>query len=129
MTLNLEPGSCWPTASRTPTSELNSLFEQKTNKEPQRIYKVVFIGDSSVGKSSIIQATTGGGFSESIKSTIGLDFRVKTLNCDGVNIVLQLWDTAGQERYSNKHNFITIASLNDRQSNTCTNIAWGLCHL
>lgn len=65
---------------------------------PQRTYKVMFIGDASVGKSSFIWRVTKGAFISQLASTLGVDFQIKTLSVDGNNVALQLWDTAGQER-------------------------------
>lgn len=60
--------------------------------------KVVIVGDTGVGKSSIVQRFNNGTFSKQ-GSTLGVDTRVKTVECDGVKIKLEIWDTAGQEKY------------------------------
>lgn len=65
----------------------------------QRIFKVVFVGDSGVGKSSFIHRFCNDNFNPSFSATIGVDFQVKSLILGGQHIVLQLWDTAGQERF------------------------------
>ena len=57
------------------------------------------MGDSSVGKSCLLLRFADDSFSESYISTIGVDFRFKTLSVDGKIIKLQIWDTAGQERF------------------------------
>ena len=62
-------------------------------------FKVVFLGDQSVGKSSIMQRYIMDTFSQITESTVGVDFQVKTLSFKGVGYKLHLWDTAGQERY------------------------------
>ena len=64
----------------------------------QRIFKVVFVGDSGVGKSSFIHRFCTGNFRPSFAATIGVDFQIRALQIEGQTIVLQLWDTAGQER-------------------------------
>ena len=61
--------------------------------------KIALIGNSWVGKTSIIQRFATGKFKEDIKSTIGIGFTQKYLSIDGVNIQCNLWDTAGQEKY------------------------------
>ncbi|XP_052800394.1 EF-hand calcium-binding domain-containing protein 4B-like isoform X2 [Mya arenaria] len=65
----------------------------------QRIFKVVFVGDSGVGKSSFIHRFCTGNFRPSFAATIGVDFQIRSMNIDCQVIVLQLWDTAGQERF------------------------------
>jgi len=63
------------------------------------LFKLIIIGDSSVGKSSILFRFADGDFTESFISTIGIDFKIKTINVDNKIIKLQIWDTAGQERF------------------------------
>merc|ERR1719270_1682182 len=63
------------------------------------LFKIVVIGDSGVGKSCIMLRFTEDVFNESFISTIGIDFKVKTIDVNGVTIKLQIWDTAGQERF------------------------------
>ena len=65
-----------------------------------RTVKVLLLGQSGVGKSSLMLRFADGIFNEEQASTIGVDFRVKTVDVDGVGPVkLQVWDTAGQERF------------------------------
>ena len=61
--------------------------------------KVVAIGDSGVGKTSLIQMFEHLKFTESFKPTIGADFSNKEITINGRIVTLQIWDTAGQERY------------------------------
>ena len=62
-------------------------------------FKILTIGDSTVGKSSLIGRFAEGKFSTGLMSTIGVDFKVKIVDVDGLHARLQIWDTAGQERY------------------------------
>lgn len=62
-------------------------------------YKIVFLGDLSVGKTSIINQFMYGTFDPVHQPTIGIDFLSKTMYLDDRTIRLQLWDTAGQERF------------------------------
>lgn len=64
-----------------------------------RKYKFVFLGDQSVGKTSIITRYCNDKYDPDSDPTIGVDFIMKTLHIDGESIRLQLWDTAGQERF------------------------------
>ena len=65
------------------------------------LFKVLIVGDSGSGKSSILLRFSDNDFSESYLSTIGLDFKIRTLTDPITNCVskLQIWDTAGQERF------------------------------
>ena len=62
-------------------------------------YKVVFLGDQSVGKTSIITRFLYDNFDNSYQATIGIDFLAKTIHLEERKVRLQVWDTAGQERF------------------------------
>jgi len=64
-------------------------------------YKVLIIGNSCVGKTSILCRHVDGKFSEEVPGTIGVDYRSNTYVRDGKRYDLQVWDTAGQERFRN----------------------------
>jgi len=61
--------------------------------------QILIIGDSSVGKTSIISRYTNGTFKEEYLATVGLDYYSKEEIIDGKTINIKLWDTAGEERY------------------------------
>ncbi|XP_067869089.1 ras-related protein Rab-18-like [Heterodontus francisci] len=61
--------------------------------------KILIIGESGVGKSSLLLRFTDGTFDSEIGSTIGVDFKVKAMRFDGNSVKLAIWDTAGQERF------------------------------
>ncbi|XP_061333653.1 ras-related protein RabQ-like isoform X1 [Pezoporus flaviventris] len=61
--------------------------------------KLLLIGDSAVGKSSLLLRFADGAFEPSLKPTISVDFRVKKMVIDGRAVQLAIWDTAGQERF------------------------------
>lgn len=63
------------------------------------LFKILIIGDSGVGKSCILLRFTEDTFSEYFISTIGVDFKIRTIEHDHSFIKLQIWDTAGQERF------------------------------
>lgn len=67
--------------------------------EFDHIFKVVVIGDSGVGKSSLVARYTDDFFVEGSAPTIGVDFKVKTVTVAEKKIKLTIWDTAGQERF------------------------------
>ncbi|KAL4657531.1 ras-related protein Rab-39B-like [Arapaima gigas] len=63
-------------------------------------FRVILLGDSTVGKSSLLKRFTDGVFSDAADPTVGVDFYARTLELEpGLKIKLQLWDTAGQERF------------------------------
>ncbi|NXI62021.1 RB18B protein, partial [Anseranas semipalmata] len=61
--------------------------------------KLLLVGDSAVGKSSLLLRFTDGSFEPCLKPTIGVDFKVKKMVVDGHAVQLAIWDTAGQERF------------------------------
>ncbi|XXQ35831.1 Ras family [Plasmodiophora brassicae] len=63
------------------------------------LFKLVLIGDSGVGKSCLLLRFADDSFTDSYISTIGVDFRFRTVNIDNKMVKLQIWDTAGQERF------------------------------
>uniref|UniRef100_A0A0G4FDH7 Ras-related protein Rab-18 n=1 Tax=Chromera velia CCMP2878 TaxID=1169474 RepID=A0A0G4FDH7_9ALVE len=63
------------------------------------LFKILLIGDSGVGKSSILLRFTDDEFNPKSLSTIGVDFKVKFMNLRGKRLKLAVWDTAGQERF------------------------------
>lgn len=70
------------------------------NDEYDYLFKIILIGDSSVGKSSILaKFIRSDNPISDMKSTIGVEFATKSLNINDKISKLQVWDTAGQERY------------------------------
>ena len=70
----------------------NSYKEQITAK-------ILILGESKVGKSSLLLRFTENKFMETIGPTLGIDYKIKQLNSGKYTVNLQLWDTAGQERF------------------------------
>lgn len=66
---------------------------------PQRLFKVILVGNSSVGKTALLRRFCDGQFHSATSATVGIDYSVRTLNLGDSHVALQLWDTAGQERY------------------------------
>lgn len=61
--------------------------------------KLLLIGDSGVGKSCLLLRFSDNSFTPSFITTIGIDFKIRTIELEGKRIKLQIWDTAGQERF------------------------------
>ncbi|XP_062185767.1 ras-related protein RABC1-like isoform X1 [Phragmites australis] len=76
-------------------SSSSSLSQQP---EFDYLFKLLLIGDSGVGKSSLLLRFTADSF-EDLSPTIGVDFKVKMVNIGGKKLKLAIWDTAGQERF------------------------------
>jgi len=68
-------------------------------KNYDHLFKLLLIGDSGVGKTCILFRFSDDQFNTSFISTIGIDFKIKTVDIDGKRVKLQIWDTAGQERF------------------------------
>ena len=69
------------------------------NKDYDYIFKLVLIGDTCVGKSCILVRFSDDIFDDNYVTTIGVDFRFKTMVVKNKVVKIQIWDTAGQERY------------------------------
>ncbi|KAI0355131.1 GTP-binding protein ypt1 [Trametes cingulata] len=63
------------------------------------LFKLLLIGDSGVGKSCLLLRFAEDAFTDSYLSTIGVDFKIRTIELEGKTVKLQIWDTAGQERF------------------------------
>ena len=61
--------------------------------------KILILGDSSVGKTSLLLQYADGYFPTIYVATIGIEYKVKKININGADINLQIWDTAGEERF------------------------------
>ena len=94
------------------------------NSEYDYLFKLLLIGDSGVGKSCLLLRFADDTYTESYISTIGVDFKIRTIELDGKTIKLQIWDTAGQERfrtltssyYRGCHGIILVFDVNERSS-------------
>ncbi|XP_060885717.1 EF-hand calcium-binding domain-containing protein 4B isoform X2 [Labrus mixtus] len=94
-------------AKRTPMSPRGQPVGKETQQKvkegalfvPDRLFKVVLVGNSSVGKTSLLRSFCEGRFQSTTTATVGIDYSVKTLTLDNMQVAIQLWDTAGQERF------------------------------
>lgn len=70
-----------------------------SSKAYDMIMKLLLVGDSGVGKSCLLLRFVEDKFNPSFITTIGIDFKIRTIESKGKKIKLQVWDTAGQERF------------------------------
>jgi len=71
----------------------------KQGVKPTHQFKLVLVGDSGVGKSSVLLRFADDTFADAYLSTVGVDFRFRTVKVGKDTVKLQIWDTAGQERF------------------------------
>lgn len=75
---------------------------RKSSQKPDNqnyLVKILIMGDTGVGKTNILTRYVENRFNDSYMATIGVDFKIKTILIDDINIKMQIWDTAGQERF------------------------------
>ncbi|XP_067855269.1 EF-hand calcium-binding domain-containing protein 4B isoform X3 [Heptranchias perlo] len=84
---------------RRPVGKEALTQDKESSASPDRLFKIIFVGNSSVGKSCVLRRFCGDSFHPGISATVGIDYHVKTINVDNSLLALQLWDTAGQERF------------------------------
>uniref|UniRef100_F1L6W2 GTP-binding protein ryh1 n=1 Tax=Ascaris suum TaxID=6253 RepID=F1L6W2_ASCSU len=93
------PTPCSPRkTSLSSMSENGECLMKKSSLELTK-YKIVFLGEQGVGKSSIITKFLRNEVAEDYIATIGIDFFSKNIVVEGKTVRLQIWDTAGQERF------------------------------
>ncbi|CCM04530.1 uncharacterized protein FIBRA_06711 [Fibroporia radiculosa] len=88
------------------------------------LFKLLLIGDSGVGKSCLLLRFAEDAFTDSYLSTIGVDFKIRTIELEGKMVKLQIWDTAGQERfrtiaaayYRGAHGIVVVYDVTDAES-------------
>ncbi|KAL6051270.1 Ras- protein Rab-1A [Balamuthia mandrillaris] len=88
------------------------------------LFKILLVGDSGVGKSSLLLRFTDDMFQETFISTIGVDFKIRNVNIQDKVVKMQIWDTAGQERfrtitssyYRGAHGIIVVYDITDQVS-------------
>ena len=88
------------------------------------IFKVLLLGNSNVGKSSLFLRFVDDIWNDTFVPTIGVDFKIKTFEIDSKKIKMQIWDTAGQERFKNiiasyyrgAHGILLLYDVTDKDS-------------
>ncbi|QCE12509.1 Rab family [Vigna unguiculata] len=112
------------TSPRSPANLRSPPSSLEMNPEYDYLFKLLLIGDSGVGKSCLLLRFADDSYIESYISTIGVDFKIRTVEQDGKTIKLQIWDTAGQERfrtitssyYRGAHGIIIVYDVTDEDS-------------
>ena len=74
-------------------------MKEEERNENKKMFKVIFIGDASVGKTAIINRFVKETFDEDTQSTVGADLLSKEIKLDKESIIINIWDTGGQNRY------------------------------
>ena len=95
-------------------------------KDYDYLFKILLIGNSGVGKSSLLLRFADEYFNDTQMPTIGVDFKIRTIEVDTKDVRLQIWDTAGQERfktitsayYKGSQGIIVTYDITDRTSFT-----------
>ena len=76
------------------------MYDEEEAEDDYNLYKILVLGDTSVGKSCLLLRFCDNSFQEAHLTTIGLDFRLKTINLkDDRKVKIQIWDTAGEDRF------------------------------
>nr|AFZ78867.1 Ras-related protein [Coptotermes formosanus] len=100
------------------------MTQKNPSVQEEYSIKLILIGDSSVGKTSLIMRYIDDKFSPNNLSTIGVDFKTKYLEIDGHQVKVQVWDTAGQEQfraitrayYRNSNGILIVFDLTNRET-------------
>ena len=103
------------------------MYSNPNNNSDQNyefIFKVLLLGNSNVGKSSLFLRCVDDIWNDTFVPTIGVDFKIKTFEIDSKKIKMQIWDTAGQERFKNiiasyyrgAHGILLLYDVTDKDS-------------
>mmetsp|Transcript_11111 Transcript_11111/g.11122 ORF Transcript_11111/g.11122 Transcript_11111/m.11122 type:complete len:403 (-) Transcript_11111:329-1537(-) len=99
---------------------------QKSPEEIARLrkLKILMLGDSGVGKTSLVNRYTKDDFNHTLVGTVGVDFKCKRVDLEGETVNVQVWDTAGQEHfhritqayYGGSHAIMVVFDISDQRS-------------
>jgi small GTP-binding protein len=97
---------------------------EEYNTQHKYLFRICLLGDSGVGKTSVLTRFCDNSFKENYNSTLGVDFRIVTLKYKDIISKLNIWDTAGQERFKslavnylrNSQGFIFVFDITNKDS-------------
>jgi small GTP-binding protein len=93
-------GNCNKAETDTSSTTIQTQQQQQPkNVDYDYMCKLLLLGDSGVGKSALMMRFAEDAFKGTFISTVGIDFKMKTVNIGGKRVKIQIWDTAGQERF------------------------------
>ena len=104
---------------------MKNTFNTKMSDDQKHVFKVLLLGDSTVGKTCFLMRFTENTFQEIHMSTIGLDYRFKKMTLENQEVAtVQIWDTAGQDRfraitknyYKGAHGILLIYDVTNQKS-------------
>lgn len=100
------------------------MATSSTDKAYDMHLKLLMLGDTGVGKTCLLLRYAFDSFSPTFITTIGIDFKIKEVEIDGLRVKLQIWDTAGQERFrtitvsyfKGAHGILLVYDVTERDS-------------
>jgi len=109
-----------------------SSAQFESTSEYDYLFKILLLGTQGVGKSSLLGRFADNEFLDTYRTTVGVDFKIRTVDIDDKVVKLQLWDTAGQERFKTvtntyfrgAHGVIVVYDVTDPKSFSQINDYW-----
>ena len=111
-------------AGKVYLTQMSANSNGGSDQDYEFIFKILLLGNSNVGKSSLFLRFVDDIWNDTFVPTIGVDFKIKTFDIDEKKIKMQIWDTAGQERFKNiissyyrgAHGILLLYEVTDKDS-------------